>query len=72
MIHQAGKAVKMGQVCVKLVFSVSNVEKFKAQALKKGLKFGSTHEGPGYCFANAKDPCKNNIQITSKGIGKNA
>jgi len=72
LIHQAGKAMKMGQVCIKLVFSVSNVEKFKVQALKKGVKFGVTHEGLGYYFANAKDPSKNNVQITSRRSSKNA
>jgi predicted enzyme related to lactoylglutathione lyase len=66
IIHQAAKSVKMGQVCLKLVFSVPNVEKFKNEAKKDGLIFGTTHKGNGYLFANAKDPCKNNISISSR------
>jgi len=68
LIHQAGSAVKMGQACIKLVFTVSDVEKFKASALKKGLKFGATHKGDGYLFSNAKDPNKNNVCISSRGV----
>ncbi len=66
IIHQSAKSVKMGQVCVKLVFSVPDVEKFKKNARKNGLIFGTSHKGKGYLFANAKDPCKNNISISSR------
>lgn len=68
LIHQAAKSIKMGQVCVKLVFTVSDVEKFKAEALKKGLKFGATHNGGGYLFSNTKDPSNNNVSISSRGL----
>ena len=65
-IHQAGKAVKMGQAAIKLIFEVSDVDKFKLKSLTKGLKFGATHRGPGYQFANVKDPDGNGIQITTR------
>lgn len=68
LIHQAASSIKMGQVCVKLIFNVADVEAFKSSSLKKGLKFGATHKGDGYLFANVKDPNKNNVSISSRGV----
>lgn len=65
-VHKAGKAVKMGQAAIKLIFEVSDVDKFKIKSLAKGLKFGATHQGPGYQFANVKDPDGNGVQITTR------
>jgi predicted enzyme related to lactoylglutathione lyase len=69
-IHQAAKSVKLGQVGVKLTFDVRDVEAFKAAAAARGLKFGSTHQGDGYTFANAKDPDKNSVSISSRAFRK--
>ncbi|MDH6169368.1 putative enzyme related to lactoylglutathione lyase [Variovorax boronicumulans] len=66
LIHQAGKSVKLGQVGVKLSFHVKDVAAFAAQAALKGLVFGAVHEANGYAFANAKDPDKNSISISSR------
>lgn len=66
LVHQAAKSVKLGQVGVKLVFSVKDVEAFKVHSAQLGLKFGSTHQANGYTFANAKDPDKNSISISSR------
>jgi hypothetical protein len=66
MLHPAAKSVKTGQVTVKLVFDVKDVEEFKAACRIKGLKFGSVHNTNGYSFANSKDPDKNSIQISSR------
>jgi predicted enzyme related to lactoylglutathione lyase len=68
MVHQAGKAVKSGQVTVKLVFDIRDVEAFKAQCAKNGLQFGATHRADGYTFANAKDPDGNSISISSRSF----
>lgn len=65
-IHQAAKAVKLGQVGVKLVFAVRDVEEFKARSAELGLKFGATHKALGYSYANAKDPDKNSVSISSR------
>jgi predicted enzyme related to lactoylglutathione lyase len=65
-IHQAAKSVKLGQVGVKLSFSVEDVEAFKEQSAALGLVFGSTHLANGYCFANAKDPDGNSVSISSR------
>ena len=65
-VHQAAKSVKLGQVGVKLSFAVRDVEGFKAKSAELGLKFGSTHVGKGYSFANAKDPDKNSVSISSR------
>ncbi|CAN7684915.1 VOC family protein [Rhizobium sp. LjRoot254] len=70
MVHPAGKGQKMGQVLVKLVFDVENVEAFCAQSSAKGLEFGSIHQADGYQFANAKDPSGNSISISSRAFGK--
>ena len=66
VIHQAAKSIKLGHVGVKLVFSVPDVEAFKQQSAALGLVFGATHHANGYSFANAKDPDKNNVSISSR------
>jgi len=68
LIHPAAKSVKLGQVGVKLAFQVDDVAGFIAEAGKKGLKFGSIHAGNGYQFANAKDPDRNNVSISSRAF----
>jgi predicted enzyme related to lactoylglutathione lyase len=68
VIHPAAKGVKLGQVAVKLVFSVRNVDAFKARSAARGLKFGATHQANGYAFANAKDPDKNNVCVSSRAF----
>jgi len=66
LIHQAARSVKLGQVGVKLSFHVRDVEAFAAAASRNGLKFGAVHKADGYAFANAKDPDKNSISISSR------
>lgn len=68
LIHQAAKSLKLGQASVKLVFSVQDVEGFKIQSAERGLVFGSTHQANGYAFANAKDPDKNTVSISSRAF----
>ena len=72
LIHQAAKSIKLGQVAVKLVFSVNDIEGFKSKSAAQGLVFGATHEANGYSFANAKDPDKNTVSISSREFRKNA
>jgi predicted enzyme related to lactoylglutathione lyase len=66
LIHQAAKSVKLGQVGVKLSFHVHDVEAFVVAAAARGLKFGAIHQANGYQFANAKDPDKNSVSISSR------
>jgi catechol 2,3-dioxygenase-like lactoylglutathione lyase family enzyme len=66
LVHQAAKSIKLGQVALKLVFAVEDVEAFKAKSAELGLTFGSTHQANGYAFANAKDPDKNSVSISSR------
>jgi len=68
LIHQAAKSVKLGQVGVKLSFHVPDVAAFAVVAAKNGLKFGAVHEANGYQFANAKDPDKNSVSISSRAF----
>ncbi len=68
LIHQAAQSVKLGQVGVKLSFHVADIESFKTHAAAQGLKFGATHQANGYAFANAKDPDKNSISISSRAF----
>jgi len=68
LIHQAAKSVKLGQAGVKLSFHVSDVIAFATHAATKGLKFGTVHEANGYLFANAKDPDKNSVCISSRAF----
>lgn len=65
MIHQAAKGQRSGQALVKLVFDVEDVEGFCAKA---GLDFGPIHQADGYAYANAKDPNKNSISISSRAF----
>lgn len=68
LLHPATSKQKEGQVLVKLVFDVEDVEGFCAAARSNGLEFGKVHEADGYAFANAKDPAKNPIQISSRSF----
>ncbi|MCR9056825.1 MAG: VOC family protein [Rhodobacteraceae bacterium] len=68
LLHKAGKAQKLGQAAVKLVFDVENVAAFHESASNKGLKFGSIHQADGYEFANAKDPDGNSVQVSSRAF----
>lgn len=66
LLHPMGDKRIEGQNCIKLVFDVQSVELFCKQARMKGLDFGPIHEADGYQFANAKDPSKNSISISSR------
>ncbi|MEP0232383.1 VOC family protein [Roseibium sp.] len=70
MLHPAAKSQKMGQVLVKLVFDVEDVPAFCDARANAGLSFGSLHKGEGYVFANAKDPDKNSISVSSRAFRK--
>ncbi len=71
LIHQASKGIKLGQVSVKLMFDVEDIESFKKESAARGLKFGSTHHANGYSFANTKDPDKNSVAISSRAFRNN-
>ena len=68
LIHPAAKSLKLGQVGVKLSFSVADVEAFKRQAAALGVDFGATHQAQGYAFANTKDPDRNSVSISSRAF----
>jgi len=72
LIHQAAKSVKLGQVGVKLSFHVEDVAAFAARSAEHGLKFGAIHQANGYQFANAKDPDKNSVSISSRAFRRAA
>lgn len=68
LLHPASTGQKEGQVLVKLVFDVEDVPAFVARAKQDGLAFGKIFQADGYCFANAKDPSKNSIQVSSRAF----
>jgi catechol 2,3-dioxygenase-like lactoylglutathione lyase family enzyme len=68
MVHAAAKGVKTGQVTVKLVFDIEDVNGFREKSLAKDLVFGAIHQAKGYTFANAKDPDGNSISISSRAF----
>ena len=68
LLHPAAAKQKEGQVLVKLVFDVEDVPAFCEAARANGLDFGKVHEAGGYKFANAKDPSKNSIQVSSRAF----
>ena len=70
MVHTAAKGVRTGQVTVKLVFDVEDVSGFCVKSARNGLVFSAEHRADGYSYANAKDPCGNNIQVSSRAFRK--
>ena len=70
LLHPMSDGRKEGQTLVKLVFDVKDVEAFCRLSKKRGLNFGSIHRADGYCFANAKDPAKNSVSISSRAFAK--
>jgi len=68
LLHPMSKGRKEGQTLVKLVFDIENIEEFCRKSKEKGLEFGVIHQADGYCFANAKDPAKNSISISSRAF----
>lgn len=68
MLHPMSASRKEGQTLVKLVFDVEDVEAFCADSAERGLVFGSVHRAEGYCFANAKDPAKNSVSVSSRAF----
>jgi predicted enzyme related to lactoylglutathione lyase len=68
LLHPAGQGQKQGQVQAKLVFDVPDVPAFCDRAARNGLDFGPVHRAYGYCFANAKDPSGNAIQVSSRAF----
>lgn len=67
-LHPAARSLKMGQVLVKLVFDVADVEGFVAAH----PAFGAIHRGDGYVFANAKDPSGNSVSVSSRAFRNQA
>jgi hypothetical protein len=70
MVHAAAKGVRTGQVSVKLAFDVEDVSGFCERSAGNGLMFSAEHPADGYSYANAKDSCGNNIQVSSRAFGK--
>ncbi|MCC1481844.1 VOC family protein [Roseibaca sp. Y0-43] len=70
LLHPASQGQKQGQVQAKLVFDVPDVPAFCDRAAQDGLRFGPLHRADGYCFANAKDPSGNAIQVSSRAFAK--
>ncbi len=68
MLHPMSEGRKEGQTLVKLVFDVEDVEAFCREAQARGLKFGPIHQADGYSFANAKDPAKNSVSVSSRAF----
>ena len=68
MLHPASKGQQIGQVLVKLVFDVEEVEAFCAATASQGLVFGPIHQADGYQFANARDPSENPVSVSSRAF----
>ena len=66
LLHPAGKAQKMGQVLVKLVFDIPDVAAARAALIAKGIEVGPLLDGGGYDFANLKDPSGNSVSLSSR------
>lgn len=68
LLHPMSEGRKEGQTLVKLVFDVDDVESFCRTAKERGLTFGSIHKADGYIYANAKDPAKNSVTVSSRAF----
>jgi hypothetical protein len=67
-LHPAAISQKEGQVLVKLVFAIEDVRAFCDASARNGLIFGAIHKADGYEFANAKDPAKNSVCVSSRAF----
>jgi hypothetical protein len=70
MVDAAAKGVRTGQLAVKLVFDVEDVSGFCKRSAGNGLMFSAEHPADGYSYANAKGPCGNTIQVSSRAFRK--
>ena len=70
LLHPISDVRKEGQTLVKLVFDVEDVEEFCRVSKDQGLQFGSIHRADVYSFANAKDPAKNSVSISSRAFAQ--
>ncbi|SFR38999.1 Glyoxalase/Bleomycin resistance protein/Dioxygenase superfamily protein [Yoonia tamlensis] len=70
LLHPLSAGRKEGQALVKLVFDVQDVAEFCRNSEMQGLAFGTIHQADGYCFANAKDPAKNTVSVSSRAFVK--
>ena len=68
LLHAAAKGQRKGQIAVKPVFDIEDVEAFCRKSEAKGLIFGPVHQADGYQFANAKDPAGNSISVSSRAF----
>lgn len=68
-LHKAAVSQKSG-AAMKLVFAVADIEGFKKECDRKGLRFGAVHRAGGVEFCNAKDPAGNAIQISNRGLAE--
>lgn len=70
LLYPMSDGRKEGQTLVKLVFDVKDVAAFCRQSKERGLEFGPIHRADGYSFANAKDPAKNSVSVSSRAFVK--
>jgi hypothetical protein len=66
LIQQAAKSVKLGQVGLKLVVDVLDIDGLKARSAELGLIVGSRDVATGYTLANTTDSAKNSASISSR------
>ena len=70
LLHPKAAGQKEGQALVKLVFDVEDVPAFCSAARERGLDVGPVHKADGYVFANAKDPARNSVQVSSRAFAR--
>lgn len=70
MLYPMSEGRKEGQTLLKLVFDVEDIGAFCRQSKERGLHFGPIHQADGYSFANAKDPAKNSVSVSSRAFAR--
>ncbi|UYV36723.1 VOC family protein [Rhodobacteraceae bacterium D3-12] len=68
LLHPAAAKQKERQALVKLVFDIENISAFCEVARADGLEFIKIHKAGRYEFANAENPSKNSILVSSRTI----
>jgi hypothetical protein len=53
---------------IKPVFDVEDVADFCRGTSNLGIVFGPVHTADGYAFANAKDPSRNSVSVSSRAF----
>jgi len=69
-IISCGCNILIHQACIKLIFDVKDIKKFRNKCISDGLKFSRVHTADGYSFSNTIEPGRNTVKISNRTFKK--